>query len=238
MAQTSRSFIGGFWPISLPRFHGLKGSEATISGVGSETDIRLTARPSARGASCPQSQHRAGGRTVEHPRSRQGSATPGDLPLRPWRAERPDLRSFAPTTLAASIFGHEEAIEMAVAPRSPERPVESHRGIAQENTLSFRYQQSDWRGIASDDRLQVGNRQGCGRSSQRQRASGPAREVGPHRRTRRPDDKGQAGASLPASSKPSSNQPVIPPVMIFTGRPSCARRSAPRAAPLQCGPAQ
>ncbi len=43
---------------------------------------------------------------------------------------------------------------------------------------------------------------------------------------------------LVASSKRSSSQPVIPPAMIFTGRPSSARRSAPRAAPLQCGPAQ
>ena len=41
-----------------------------------------------------------------------------------------------------------------------------------------------------------------------------------------------------ANSKPSSNQPVMPPAMTFTGRPSRASRNAPRAAPLQCGPAQ
>ena len=41
-----------------------------------------------------------------------------------------------------------------------------------------------------------------------------------------------------ASLKPSSVQPAIPPAMIFTGRPSRASRSAPRAVPLQCGPAQ
>jgi len=35
------------------------------------------------------------------------------------------------------------------------------------------------------------------------------------------------------SSKPSSSQPVTPPVMILTGRPNSARRNAPRAAPLQ-----
>jgi hypothetical protein len=40
--------------------------------------------------------------------------------------------------------------------------------------------------------------------------------------------------SLPLSSaKPSSSQPVIPPVMIFTGRPSLASLAAARAAPLQ-----
>ncbi len=38
--------------------------------------------------------------------------------------------------------------------------------------------------------------------------------------------------------KPSSSQPVMPPIMSFTGRPSFARRMAPRWAPLQCGPAQ
>jgi hypothetical protein len=41
-----------------------------------------------------------------------------------------------------------------------------------------------------------------------------------------------------AKSKPSSSQPAIPPAMIFTGRPRSARRRAPRAAPLQWGPAQ
>ncbi|QYU68504.1 tripartite tricarboxylate transporter substrate binding protein [Leptolyngbya sp. 15MV] len=39
-------------------------------------------------------------------------------------------------------------------------------------------------------------------------------------------------------AKPSSTHPVMPPAMILTGRPSRARRKAPRAAPLQCGPAQ
>jgi hypothetical protein len=48
----------------------------------------------------------------------------------------------------------------------------------------------------------------------------------------------QAGLPDVASSKPSSIQPVMPPAMILTGRPSLARRRAPRAAPLQCGPAQ
>ncbi len=41
-----------------------------------------------------------------------------------------------------------------------------------------------------------------------------------------------------AKSKPSSSQPVMPPAMILTGRPSSASRSAPLVAPLQCGPAQ
>lgn len=41
-----------------------------------------------------------------------------------------------------------------------------------------------------------------------------------------------------SSSKPSSNHPQTPPAMIFTGRPKRAKRKAPRAAPLQCGPAQ
>ena len=32
--------------------------------------------------------------------------------------------------------------------------------------------------------------------------------------------------------------PVMPPIMILTGRPRRARHRAPRSAPLQCGPAQ
>src|SRR6266702_7294041 len=48
----------------------------------------------------------------------------------------------------------------------------------------------------------------------------------------------QALAACVSSAKPSSSQPVTPPIMIFTGRPSFARRIAPRVAPLQCGPAQ
>ena len=51
--------------------------------------------------------------------------------------------------------------------------------------------------------------------------------------------KAAAEATGPLSVlKPSSSQPVIPPIMIFTGRPSRASRTAARCAPLQCGPAQ
>ena len=50
---------------------------------------------------------------------------------------------------------------------------------------------------------------------------------------------GHATASWRASSaKPSSSQPVTPPIMILAGRPRRASRIAPRVAPLQCGPAQ
>ncbi len=38
--------------------------------------------------------------------------------------------------------------------------------------------------------------------------------------------------------KPSSSQPVMPPIIFFTGRPSLARRMAAFSVPLQCGPAQ
>jgi hypothetical protein len=38
--------------------------------------------------------------------------------------------------------------------------------------------------------------------------------------------------------KPSSIQPVTPPIIILTGRPNRARRTAALLAPLQCGPAQ
>ena len=38
--------------------------------------------------------------------------------------------------------------------------------------------------------------------------------------------------------KPSSIHPVTPPIIIFTGKPSPARRNAALLAPLQCGPAQ
>ncbi len=40
------------------------------------------------------------------------------------------------------------------------------------------------------------------------------------------------------SSNPSSIQPVMPPIIFLTGRPSRARRTAALSAPLQCGPAQ
>ena len=45
-------------------------------------------------------------------------------------------------------------------------------------------------------------------------------------------------SGVTSSVKPSSIHPVIPPAMILAGSPSSARRNAPRAAPLQCGPAQ
>jgi hypothetical protein len=38
--------------------------------------------------------------------------------------------------------------------------------------------------------------------------------------------------------KPSSIQPVTPPIIILTGKPNRARRTAALLAPLQCGPAQ
>ena len=40
------------------------------------------------------------------------------------------------------------------------------------------------------------------------------------------------------SANPSSSHPVTPPIIFFTGRPRCARRSAALSAPLQWGPAQ
>lgn len=48
----------------------------------------------------------------------------------------------------------------------------------------------------------------------------------------------QAGEVPSTSAKPSSFQPVIPPIISFTGRPRRARRAAARSAPLQCGPPQ
>src|SRR5258708_16860092 len=45
--------------------------------------------------------------------------------------------------------------------------------------------------------------------------------------------------SAPSTSvKPSSSQPVTPPIIFFTGRPSDASLSAALSAPLQWGPAQ
>lgn len=41
-----------------------------------------------------------------------------------------------------------------------------------------------------------------------------------------------------ASPRPSSNQPVIPPIISFTGRPILAIFRAAFVDPLQCGPAQ
>ena len=46
--------------------------------------------------------------------------------------------------------------------------------------------------------------------------------------------KGHDGVNV----KPSSIQPVTPPIIIFTGKPSRERRNAALLAPLQCGPAQ
>ena len=45
-------------------------------------------------------------------------------------------------------------------------------------------------------------------------------------------------AAPESRSRPSSSQPVTPPIISFTGRLSRASRSAARCAPLQCGPAQ
>ena len=41
-----------------------------------------------------------------------------------------------------------------------------------------------------------------------------------------------------SKAKPSSAQPVTPPIITFTGMPSLPRRSAALSVPLQCGPAQ
>ena len=43
MAQTSRSFNGGFWPISLPRFHGLKGPGLAVFGVDATREVMSVA---------------------------------------------------------------------------------------------------------------------------------------------------------------------------------------------------
>lgn len=48
----------------------------------------------------------------------------------------------------------------------------------------------------------------------------------------------EPGASPLATGKPSAAHPAMPPGMVFTRRPSRAKRSAARSAPLQCGPAQ
>ena len=48
-----------------------------------------------------------------------------------------------------------------------------------------------------------------------------------------------APGSVPATkANPSSAQPVMPPIITFTGNPSRASLSAARSVPLQCGPAQ
>lgn len=60
-------------------------------------------------------------------------------------------------------------------------------------------------------------------------------QAGPDRTDR---DNWLYAAALWLNSNASSSHPVMPPVMILTGRPSFASRIAPRTAPLQCGPAQ
>ena len=47
-------------------------------------------------------------------------------------------------------------------------------------------------------------------------------------------------SEIPSDVKlnPSSFHPSTPPIIFFTGRPSRARFSAARSAPLQCGPLQ
>ncbi len=52
------------------------------------------------------------------------------------------------------------------------------------------------------------------------------------------DSSGHSESYDGVNVKPSSIQPVTPPIIIFTGKPSRARRSAALLAPLQCGPAQ
>jgi hypothetical protein len=66
-------------------------------------------------------------------------------------------------------------------------------------------------------------------------------------RTRRasPESPSLTPATLPVcrqlegvSVNPSSSHPFTPPIIIFTGTPRRARRTAALLAPLQCGPAQ
>ena len=52
------------------------------------------------------------------------------------------------------------------------------------------------------------------------------------------DSSGHSESYDGVNVKPSSIQPVTPPIIIFTGKPSRARRNAALLAPLQCGPAQ
>lgn len=67
-------------------------------------------------------------------------------------------------------------------------------------------------------------------------ANGDSRTFGPRAFAHAADF--EVGSLPEANSKPSSAHPVIPPIMIFTGRPNCANFKAARSAPLQCGPAQ
>mmetsp|Transcript_7057 Transcript_7057/g.30035 ORF Transcript_7057/g.30035 Transcript_7057/m.30035 type:complete len:853 (-) Transcript_7057:974-3532(-) len=150
--------------------------------------------------------------------------------------------------------GHELARLTAVAGLGPElqhlavglRGPQKADPLAAGRDLGLARQPAGERWIRMDAfKAEIGGGACAAQQRQRQHGQGRAQQVSVHagmlagrpgslRRARPP----QALAGPCASAKPSSSQPVMPPAMIFTGRPSFASRSAPRAAPLQCGPAQ
>lgn len=139
--------------------------------------------------------------------------------------------------LSTMGFGYEETVEMRVAPRSPNGPVEGDGRVARKIALMLGDEEADRLTRAKDEGFELTLRQ-CRRAAF-ERGMCPDQVVESWYVFLRglADGAAHSAASV-VSSNPSSSHPVIPPAMIFTGRPSSARRKAPRAAPLQWGPAQ
>ncbi len=126
---------------------------------------------------------------------------------------------------------------MRVAPRMPDGSVEGDGRVAHEIALTLGDEEADRLTRAKDEGFELTLRQ-C-RDAPFERGMRPDQVVeARHILLRGLVDGAAHSAASVANSNPSSSHPVIPPAIIFTGRPSSARRSAPRAAPLQWGPAQ
>ncbi len=124
---------------------------------------------------------------------------------------------------------------MRVAPRTPDGPVEGDGRIARKLALTLGDEDADRPSRAEDEGCEFGRRQ-C-RGAPLERGMRPEKVVeARHILLHALVDGGAHSAASVANSNPSSSHPVIPPAMIFTGRPSSERRRAP--APPRCNGGQ
>lgn len=132
----------------------------------------------------------------------------------------------------------EQAVQMSPAAPAPQREIERKGGVADEHRLFLSNHNLDLRARRAQDCVEnvLGDR--CFAAFKCRMGSNQAKQCGAIIRDCFTNGDQQGSYSPVAKAKPSSSHPVMPPVMIFTGLPSSASRSAPRAAPLQCGPAQ
>jgi len=116
----------------------------------------------------------------------------------------------------------EQAVQMSPAAPAPQREIQRQGGVAYEQRLLSSDHNPNLRARRAQDCVEIVVGDRCFAAFKCRMGSNQTKQSGAIIRACFTNDDRQGSYSPVAKAKPSSSHPVMPPAMIFTGRPSSA----------------